>query len=292
MQAITEIKTLVQTVDQYDGFIVGLDGVIYDSELKVNQNAIRAVKYLHDMGRKIVFLSNSVLRTGDIAVRLDKLGIPRDMYEGLLTSGEILYHDLKNRIDKFFSRLGHKYYYIGNDKNRLNFESAGYEAVSSPALADFVIVGEVIDKDDEINNYMPLFQQAMTKALPMLCADADRIKIATGNIPMMGPGYIAERYSRMGGYVFARGKPQTDVFAYCMEGMEITDKKRVIVIGDGFETDIMGGHNAGLSTVFISGGVHSRELRIIPGEKVSIQRIEQLAKNYGVDPDYTMMYVE
>ena len=291
MRNITEIENLTAVSPEFDGFIIGLDGVMYDGEAKVNQNAVNVVGNLHDSGKKIVFLSNSSRRANDVSVRLARLGIGREMYDGLLTSGEILYHDLKNRTDGFFFHLGKKYYYIGDESNRFVFETAGYRSVSSFSAADFAVVGDVTDKNDEINNYMEMFQQALAKTLPMLCADADRIKIAAGNIPMMGPGYIAERYSRMGGRVFVRGKPQADVFAYCMEGMGITDKTRVAVVGDGFETDIMGGHNAGLKTIFISGGVHGRELRIIPGEKVNIQRIGQLADNYGVTPDYTMMCV-
>ena len=291
MRTITEIETLADISRQFDGLIIGLSGVMYDSESKVNPNAVGIVGSLRNAGKKIVFLSNSSCRASVVAARIAGLGIGRDLYDGLLTSGEILYHDLKNRSGDFFLHLGKKYYYIGNENNRSVFESAGYKSETSFAAADFVVVGDITDKNDEINNYITLFQQSIAKALPMLCPDADRIKIAEGNIPMMGPGYIAERYSRMGGRVFVRGKPQADVFAYCMEGMDIYDKSRVMVVGDGFETDIMGGHNAGLKTVFISGGIHGRELRIIPGEKVDIKRIEQLSDNYGVAPDYTMMYI-
>ena len=118
MRNITEIENLTSVSHEFDGFIIGLDGVMYDGEAKVNRNAVGVVGNLHDAGKKIVFLSNSSRRANDVSVRLAGLGIGREMYDGLLTSGEILYHDLKNRTDGFFFHLGKKYYYIGDESNR------------------------------------------------------------------------------------------------------------------------------------------------------------------------------
>ena len=43
-------------------------------------------------------------------------------------------------------------------------------------------------------------------------------------------------------------KPQTDIFEYACKLLNVTDKSRVLMIGDSLSSDILGGNNFGIDT--------------------------------------------
>lgn len=54
------------------------------------------------------------------------------------------------------------------------------------------------------------------------------------------------------------GKPNEPILTYCLKHFGL-QKEDVILIGDNLETDIALGANHGVQTVFVQGGVHSKE---------------------------------
>jgi ribonucleotide monophosphatase NagD (HAD superfamily) len=74
-------------------------------------------------------------------------------------------------------------------------------------------------------------------------------------------GALAERYGALGGRVDYAGKPfrpaYTQAFAEIarLRGAPV-ETSRMLAIGDGVETDIRGGCEAGLRTVMIASAVH------------------------------------
>lgn len=63
------------------------------------------------------------------------------------------------------------------------------------------------------------------------------------------------------------GKPNAPILDYCLAHYQLK-KEDVILIGDNLETDILLGLNNGVKTVFVEGGVHTKEdierLNIVP----------------------------
>ncbi len=65
------------------------------------------------------------------------------------------------------------------------------------------------------------------------------------------------------------GKPQKYLFETALKG---TPKENTIMVGDRFETDILGAHNFGIDTVLVRTGI---------GSRYSSQQIEQFRKEFG-----------
>ena len=73
----------------YDAFIVDLWGVVYE-EQRLCFGVFNALSQLSDAGKKVVFLSNSPMRSADMIKKLERMGIKRYLYYGVLTAGEII----------------------------------------------------------------------------------------------------------------------------------------------------------------------------------------------------------
>ena len=229
----------------YDAFIVDLWGVVYE-EQRLCFGVFNALSQLSDEGKKVIFLSNSPYRSSDMIKTLERMGVKRYLYYGVLTAGEIIYHELRRRVDPFFANLGRKCFHLGPDVFWQPYADLGYVPVPN------------IDEAD----------------LPMVCACPDSFIVKDGT-PHMAAGALAAQYQKIGGSVFWRGKPDPAVFAYCVEGLEV-EKYRVAVVGDGIQTDILGANLADLDALFVAGGIHAKELGVSRGQQPDSERIKSL----------------
>ena len=257
----------------YDAFIVDLWGVVYE-EQRLCFGVFNALSQLKEEEKKVLFLSNSPLRSADMSKVLERMGVKRGLYYGVLTAGEIVYHEMRRRMDPFFSDLGYRCFHIGPETSWLPYADLGYTPVSDINEADFFFVTGTTEKFDLPENYEPLFKKGLSRHLPMICACPDSFVLRKG-VPCMMAGALAAQYQQLGGAVFWRGKPDPSVFLYCVEGLK-TDKSRVAVIGDCVQTDIYGANLAGLDALFIAGGIHTGELGINRGQQPDANRVISL----------------
>ncbi|OWY91932.1 HAD hydrolase protein [Phytophthora megakarya] len=108
----------------------------------------------------------------------------------------------------------------------------------------------------------------------------------------MGGG-IAKLYEEMGGEVIYFGKPMKEHFEVCLRLASVTDKSKVVHIGDSLHHDIQGAENTGVDSIFISGGIHSKELDVNAwgsSEELRVKPdlLDKLLEKTQLDPTYTM----
>lgn len=262
----------------YDAFIVDLWGVVYE-EQRLCFGVFNALSQLSDEGKKVVFLSNSPMRSADMIKTLERMGVKRHLYHGVLTAGEVVYHELRRRVDPFFANLGRKCFHIGPETSWQPYSDLGYQPVSNIDEADFIFVTGTMGAQDTLEKYEPFFRVCLSRRLPMICACPDSF-ILKGGIPYMAAGALAAQYQKVGGTVFWRGKPDPSVFLYCVEGLE-TEKSKIAVVGDCVQTDIYGANLSELDALFVSGGVHARELGISRGQQPDADRVRSLLNQHG-----------
>jgi len=95
----------------------------------------------------------------------------------------------------------------------------------------------------------------------MICANPDLV-VERGDKLVYCAGALAVEYASLGGVVSYAGKPHWPVYERALAaiahlvGRRIA-KDRVLAIGDGVETDLLGAHVAGLRSVFIASAVHA-----------------------------------
>ena len=82
-------------------------------------------------------------------------------------------------------------------------------------------------------------------------------------------GKIAQKYQQSGGNCITFGKPHEEHFHACLKELDL-DHSRVAHVGDSLHHDIAGANAAGISSIFITGGIHSHyfddQIGVLPGD--------------------------
>ncbi len=267
------LQHLRDIANNYDAFIFDLWGVTHNGK-QAFPGTIEAFEEIKKLHKPIYFLSNAPRRKSAAIVQLEERGVPRDLYVDLMTSGEDCYEHLRDRPDAFYQSLGSKLYHLGPDKDKNLFAGLSYESVDIEK-ADFVLNTGTLTFEDTVESYEPVLEKAHSNALPMICANPDKI-VLYGDGEAICAGLIAERYKEMGGKVIYHGKPDESIFAKTFVKFNMNGK-RMLMVGDSLSTDIKGAQNAGIDSLFILSGIHR-----VP----SFDDAVPLYTTFGVVPTY------
>lgn len=165
---IPYIAGLRSIAASYDAFIVDLWGVVYE-EQRLCFGVFNALSQLSDEGKKVIFLSNSPYRSADMIKTLERMGVKRYLYYGVLTAGEVIYHELRRRVDPFFANLGRKCFHLGPEQFWQPYADLGYVPVPNIDEADFIFVTGTFGTQDSLEN-MILSSKSVCHAVCRWCA--------------------------------------------------------------------------------------------------------------------------
>jgi HAD superfamily hydrolase (TIGR01459 family) len=279
------ISGLKNIIDRYDAFIIDLWGVIHNGR-KPYPCALETLKNLKDLKKTTLLLSNSPRRVFASEEHLANMGLSRNLYTHIYTSGEDTHQGLKNRPDAWHQKLGNRLYHIGPEFHQLMYIDLPYEKVSSPDHADFLLATGA--ELPHINDYEATLQKGLDRGLPMLCANPDRVVVHDGQI-ILCCGGIAERYERLGGNVFYHGKPFPAVYQPVLTLLGGIPPSRILAIGDSLTTDIKGAQSNGIDGALVMGGIHHEAL--LPSGRMTPeapQLLRNLSAHIGVTPTYAL----
>lgn len=279
------ISGIQDVVDQYDGFIIDLWGVIHNGR-KPYPWAMETLKNLKDLKKTTLLLSNSPRRVFASEEHLANMGLDRNLYTHIYTSGEDTHQGLKNRPDVWHQQLGERLYHIGPDFHFPMYEGLNYQKVSSPKDADFVLMTGA--ELPHIEDYEADLKNAIDRNLPMLCANPDRVVVHDSKI-ILCCGGVAERYEQMGGNVFYHGKPYPAVYQPVLKLLGGIPQSRILAIGDSLTTDIKGAQSNGIDGTLIMGGIH-HEILLSDGKSTpdTPQLLRSLSAKTGIAPTYAL----
>jgi HAD superfamily hydrolase (TIGR01459 family) len=114
---IKEIHRISEIVDKYDIFFVDLWGVIHDG-VESYPGVHEALAKLRQTRKRIIFLSNAPRRAYLAVEGLRKVGVSDELYENVVTSGEVLFEHVNNADNFSFmvNRNGNNHLQNGNYK--------------------------------------------------------------------------------------------------------------------------------------------------------------------------------
>ena len=265
---------------EYDGFILDLWGVVHDGTAPF-PGVLDCMERLIGAGKRLVLLSNAPRRSDDVVRRIARIGVPGRLYHGVMSSGEEAWQHLKHRDEPFYAALGRRCLHIGSERDLEMREGLDLAFVMTPAGADFLLNTGPAEWDDTIEGYAPVLNAARAGGLPMVCANPDLVVIHGGK-PALCAGALAEEYERLGGQVCWHGKPHPSVYDSCLVLLGISDRRRILAIGDSLRTDIAGAAGAGIDSLLIAGGVHAAEFCADGG--LDLERINAAIENSGTRP--------
>jgi HAD superfamily hydrolase (TIGR01459 family) len=280
-------------LDQYDVFFFDLWGVTHNGKVPF-PGALDSFKNLKKEGKAVFLLSNAPRMPEPAIAKLTEMGIDRDYYHDLYTSGYECHLHLKNRPNNFYQNLGHKLYHVGPERDRNLFTPLReYTPVSKIEEADFLLVTGTDVWDRTLESYQDELNQALKHNLPLVCANPDK-RVMHGEDTVICSGAIASKYKDMGGTVCLHGKPDPIVYQVLHSITNETldkniDKSRILMIGDSLATDIAGANAYGIDSLMVLSGIHGSHLLPHLSEKELFQeKLETLSQEHNSHPTYVM----
>jgi HAD superfamily hydrolase (TIGR01450 family) len=235
--------------EQFDGFLVDLDGVVWIGREPV-PGAAEALRTLIDGGKEIVFVTNnSVRQPAAYATHLRETGIPaaddRVVTAGAATAGLAAKH----------VGTGGTAFVIGAPGFKETVAAAGLTLLEGEVAqhADAVVVSghrefdyaELLTATFALRNGASLFGTSRDPTLPM----------PGGAWPGTG-ATLAAVETASGKTAEIGGKPERHLFEQARALVPAAE--RVAMVGDRLASDIEGGRRAGLETILVLSGASSR----------------------------------
>ena len=225
-------------------------GVIHNG-VELFPGAAEAMTRFREARGPIIILTNAPRPSSIIPAQLDRLGLPRDAYDAIVTSGDATRAEIERRLPAPAFR-------IGPAKDDPLFEGLDIDFVSLEEAKFIICTGLENDQREEPEQYRDLLAAAAARDLPMICANPDII-VNWGGRMIWCAGALAEIYAGLGGGVVYGGKPHAPIYRIAMTAIEKAcgkpvAKSRVLAVGDGIKTDIAGANGEGVDALFVAGG--------------------------------------
>ena len=278
---MTQILESIDVVaDKYDAVLCDVWGVVHNGRTPY-AGAITALQRLRAAGKTVILLTNVPKPRWSIPPQLDRIGVPGDAWDVIVTSGDAIRAELAARAPGPMFKIG------PGDYDKPLWEGLGL--VEAP-LADARFIGiSGLNRDDETPaDYAAILREAKSRDLELLCANPD-IVVQFGDKLIWCAGAVARDYEAMGGRVVMAGKPYAPIYELAFKelaALRSNDRSRILAIGDGLPTDIAGANAQGLDCVFIASGMHGEALWT--NGKLDVVKVKQALSEEGVRARYGM----
>ena len=243
---------LEDLADQFDAFFIDQFGVLMDASGPY-PFAIDAIKRLSEYNKPIVLLSNSGKRAIENCERLERLGFDLNLFTAVITSGEVAYWTIKNKIEDG-NFIKPKIYLISRDLDTSPIDGLSCEIAKYTDEADYLIIAGSESDRKALSYYTSLLEPLATRGVPAFCTNPDLIML-TPNGTSFGAGLIAKEYEKMGGPVTWFGKPHPLIYKFALNKIPKIEPKKVLCIGDSVEHDIRGSFSANCSSALVKTGI-------------------------------------
>jgi HAD superfamily hydrolase (TIGR01459 family) len=251
------IAGLSQLADRYDVLLSDVWGVIHNGREAFPGPCAALARWRVEKG-PVILISNSPRPFAPVMQQLDGLGVPRESYSALVTSGDATRALLAERAPG-------PAWAIGPERDAPLYEGLGLDFSDLDHAAFISCTGPFDDEAETPEDYRDRFVAAAARQLPMICANPDKV-VQRGDRLIYCGGALAELYAALGGQTIMAGKPYAPIYdaSYAAAEQQLgrpLDRGRVLAIGDGVATDLAGAAAQGLDALFIAGGIHMAETR-------------------------------
>jgi HAD superfamily hydrolase (TIGR01459 family) len=223
-------------------------GVVHDGVTLYPGAAARLCQWRKE-GRCVILITNAP-RTADAVTRqLGRIGLPRDCWDGIATSGEAGVEAL--------NALGRAVGFVGTAGDRAILEGRGVRIAEGDEFTDLACTGITEDRPKP-EVYCPDLERWAARDVLMHCLNPDRV-VMRGGVLEACAGAIADLYEQLGGRVHWYGKPHEAIYRHALHLAGDPLASEVLAVGDGLQTDILGAARMGFDAIFVSGGIHAGE---------------------------------
>ncbi|MEI8320700.1 MAG: TIGR01459 family HAD-type hydrolase [Alphaproteobacteria bacterium] len=248
---------------KYDYFLIDLWGVVHNGH-NLLPGVDMCISNLKAHKKNILFLTNSPRPGYVLEAHLKELGLPLD--------GPRVYSSGDSCLQALKENWAHKSCYFLGDPV---FHESIVKAIPGPVVtsiekADYVLMTGIPGTTAYV------IEESLKLGLPLICANPDKSAIH-GTTQVMCPGTVADDYEKQGGKVYYFGKPYPSIYEQALKNLGPPPKDKVLAIGDGLFTDILGATGVGIDCVFIQAGLY---------HSLSLESIEKICKDNQMMPTY------
>ncbi len=280
---IQPLQGLSELAGSYDTLFSDVWGVIHNGRESFPEPCEALARWRERHG-PVILISNSPRPSPEVIVQLDGLGVPREAWSAIVTSGDVTRELLAARAPARVFRIGPERdapLYAGLDLTLAPLESADFISCTGPT-------------DDDVEtpeDYRTLLIEAVSRRLPLICANPDKV-VQRGDRLIYCGGALADLYEQLGGETIMAGKPYRPIYDACLAKAGAlagapAERARVLAIGDGVATDARGAADQGLDLLFIAGGIHAVESLDAAGA-LDLAATTALLKRSGLAARYAM----
>lgn len=246
------ISGLSELAAAYDALLCDVWGVLHNGEV-AHPGVVDALGRFRAQGGAVLLISNAPRPASVIPPQLTRLGIPVDVYDDILTSGDV------TRTLLAGGTLGRACFHIGPERDLPLFEGLDLPRVPE-AEADFVVcTGLYEDETETPEDYRDQLTRLCARKQHLVCANPD-IVVERGSEMIFCAGALARFYEEIGGAVTYLGKPYAPIYETArarlaeIAGKPVSDS-RILAVGDGVLTDIAGANAQKIDALFVTGGI-------------------------------------
>lgn len=255
MTTLRFVERLSDLVEGVEVILSDIWGVVHNG-LEAFPEACEALHTFRERGGTVILITNAPRPADSVQRQLQKLGVADDIYDAIVSSGD---------LTRLFvaEHPGKKMFWLGPERDNSIYR--GLDPVISPLeQADYIVCTGLFDDETEsAEDYRAMMLQARERQLPLICANPD-IVVERGDRLIYCAGAIAELYRELGGEVIFYGKPHRPIYERAMtlaagHRGHAAPLDRVLAIGDSVRTDLAGAHGFGIDLLFVTRGIHSEE---------------------------------
>jgi HAD superfamily hydrolase (TIGR01459 family) len=232
---------------QYSVILCDIWGVVHDG-VQLYPDATQRLRQWRGQGRKVILITNAPRTAEAVEAQLGRMGLPRDCWDGIATSGEAGIAAIK--------KLAHPTGFIGTDQDRQILEEHGLQFVEE-GFTDVAVTGLDAVRT-EVTDYRPQLESLANRDVLFHCFNPDRV-VVRGGVTEPCAGALADVYEGMGGRVEWYGKPHHGIYEYALSLVGNPPREAVLTVGDALITDMLGAAAQGFDAVFVQGGIHAGE---------------------------------
>jgi len=255
MTALRFVEQLSELVEGVEVILSDIWGVVHNG-LEAFPEACEALNTYRQRGGTVILITNAPRPADSVQRQLRKLGVADDVYDAIVSSGD---------LTRLFvaDHPGKRMFWLGPERDNSIYR--GLDPVIAPLeQADYIVCTGLFDDETEsAEDYRAMMLQARERKLPLVCANPD-IVVERGDRLIYCAGAIAELYRELGGEVIFYGKPHRPIYE---RAMALASERRgspapldrVLAIGDSVRTDLTGAHGFGIDCLFVTRGIHSED---------------------------------
>lgn len=274
------LSGIATLVPDYDLLLCDVWGVIHNGET-AHPDAVEALHRARAAGATVILITNAPRPGAVIERQIAHYAVPRTCYDTIVASGDVARDELRRWP-------GVKVFHLGPERDLPNYEGLDLSLVDFEQADLVVCTGFFDDNVETPDDYAGMLVRIRERDLPFICANPD-IVVERGNRLIWCAGALARAYEELGGKAIYAGKPYAPIYDLALACAEKIRKskvarERVLAIGDGVRTDLLGAVQQGFDCVFVTSGIHAADLDLTTGSALDAAACTRVFAEAGASP--------